>query len=158
MNIIGERQHPEKFIPLVINKVLDGETVFIHSNKEKTKAGVRSYIHARNVAAGYKFLVDTIENHATLQGCPILGEEYHIVGEEEVDNLRLAQTIADILGKELKYEMIDFHSSRPGHDLRYALDGSKIAKCGWQPPVTFHQSLEKVIKWSIEHPEWLGRK
>ena len=50
MNVIGERQHPEKYIPKVVKKVLNGETVTIHSNKEKTKAGSRFYIHARNIA------------------------------------------------------------------------------------------------------------
>ena len=58
MNVIGERQHPEKYLPLVINKVLKGEKLFIHANKEKTKAGTRYYIHARNVAAAILFILE----------------------------------------------------------------------------------------------------
>ena len=58
-------------------------------------------------------------------------EMYNIVGEKELTNLELAQMIADIMGKQLTYAMIDFHSSRPGHDLRYSLDGSKMASMGW---------------------------
>lgn len=145
MNIFGERQHPEKFIPKVINKVLAGDTVYIHANADKTKAGSRFYIHARNVADGYLHLLD----HG------VVGEDYHITGEEEVDNLTLAQMIAEIMGKPLKYDMVDFHSSRPGHDLRYALDGSKIAESGWELPRAFKQSLEKTVRWMLEHPEWL---
>jgi len=117
MNVFGERQHPEKFIPLVIRKILAGGKVFIHADPTKTKAGSRSYIHARNVASAYDFLI----NHAKS------GDEYHIVGEKEVDNLELALFIAEVLRKPLNFELIDFHSSRPGHDLRYALCGDRLA-------------------------------
>lgn len=146
MNCFGERQHPEKFIPMTIKKVLSDETVIIHANKDKTKAGSRFYIHARNVADAYLFLAQNGK----------IGETYHIVGEKEIDNLELARFIAKILGRELKYELVDFHSSRPGHDLRYALSGEKLAELGWRPPKTFEQSLEKTIKWSLENPKWLN--
>ena len=153
MNVIGERQHPEKFVPKVINKVLNGETVTIHSNKEKTEAGSRFYIHARNIADALLHILDncdeTLDNYDASKG------RFNIVGEKETDNLQLAQLIADILGKELKYEMVDFHSRRPGHDLRYALDGQKMKELGWEHPVPFEQSLESTIKWSLERDEWL---
>jgi dTDP-glucose 4,6-dehydratase len=146
MNCFGERQHPEKFIPMVIKKVQAGEKVLIHSDLTRTKAGTRFYIHCRNVAAAYLFLIDKAE----------IGEAYHIVGEREVGNLQMARFIADCLKKELNYEMVDFHSSRPGHDLRYALDGMKMKELGWQIPKTFDESLEKTIRWYIEHPKWLS--
>ena len=153
MNVIGERQHPEKFVPKVINKDLNGETVTIHSNKEKTEAGSRFYIHARNIADALLHILDncdeTLDNYDASKG------RFNIVGEKETDNLQLAQLIADILGKELKYEMVDFHSQRPGHDLRYALDGEKMKELGWEHPVPFEQSLESTIKWSLERDEWL---
>lgn len=150
MNIFGERQHPEKFIPLVVKKVLTGEEVTIHADSTKTKAGSRFYIHARNVADGYQFLLDNIEIK------PGTCEEFHITGEKEVDNLELAQFIASVLDKELKYKMVDFHSSRPGHDLRYALSGAKMAKLGWEPPKSFEESLRKTIEWTVERKEdWL---
>ncbi len=145
MNVFGERQHPEKFIPMTIRKILAGEGVTIHSNKEKTKAGSRFWIHGRNVAAAVVFLLGKGE----------VGDKYNIVGEREVDNLEMAQVIAKILGKPLHYEMVDFHSSRPGHDLRYALDGSKLQAMGWQLPLSFDQSLEKTVRWTVEHPKWL---
>lgn len=151
MNVFGERQHPEKFIPMTIRKILDGEIVFIHSDSTKTKSGSRFYIHARNVAAAVLFLLGKGENR----------EKYNIVGEKELSNLEVAQFIENVLAKntnlnrELKYEMVDFHTSRPGHDLRYSLDGAKLAAMGWQLPKTFEQSLEKTIKWSLEHSHWL---
>jgi len=145
MNVFGERQHPEKFIPMTIKKILNNEKVIIHSNPTKTKPGSRFWIHARNVASAVMFLLDNTKNR----------ERYNIVGEKEINNLEMAQFIAKVLGKELKYEMIDFHSSRPGHDLRYALDGTKMKELGWKLPMTFEQSLEKTIKWTLNNPKWL---
>jgi len=144
MNCFGERQHPEKFIPLVTRSVLGGKTVKIHANADLTEAGKRTYIHARNVASAYVHLMEgrTIPQQDT----------FHIVGEQEVDNLALAQMIAEIVGKELRYELVDFHSARPGHDLRYSLELDALA---WEPPKTFVESLEKTVKWTLEHPEWL---
>lgn len=146
MNVFAEKQHPEKFIPICIRKILKGETITIHSNKEKTKAGTRFYIHARNVCNALLFLTEKGE----------IGEKYNIVGEKEVSNLELAGMIADIIGKPLKYEMVDFHGSRPGHDLRYALDGTKMKEMGWKLPKTFEQSLEQTIKWSLDNKKWIN--
>jgi dTDP-glucose 4,6-dehydratase len=145
MNVIGERQHPEKFVPGTIRRVRDGQLVVVHANADLTKAGSRFYIHARNVAHAVMFILQ----HGRV------GDKFNIVGEEECDNLRLAQLIAGFVGKPLRHVMTDFHSQRPGHDLRYALDGSKLAALGWAPPVSFEQSLERVVKWSLDHPEWL---
>ena len=153
MNVIGERQHPEKFIPKVINKILNGETGTIHSNKEKTKAGSRFYIHARNIADALLHILDecdeTLDNYDSSKG------RFNIVGEIETDNLELAQMIAEVLGKKLKYEMVDFHSQRPGHDLRYALDGEKMKSLGWVHPIPFKESLKNTIEWTLNRKEWL---
>jgi dTDP-glucose 4,6-dehydratase len=64
--------------------------------------------------------------------------------------------IAKFVGKPLFHEMVDFHSSRPGHDLRYALDGTKLAELGWTPKVNFEDSLERVVNWSLSNPSWLA--
>lgn len=151
MNIIGERQHPEKFVPMVIKKVLNNEEVTIHANKEKTKAGSRFYIHARNVCGALLFLM---ENGKCLDGSGTQGK-YNIVGDKEVDNLELAQLIAKTIGKPLNYKMVDFHSQRPGHDLRYSLDGSLLKEEGFEYSKNFEESLEKVVKWYIDNPNWL---
>lgn len=146
MNNFGERQHVEKFIPNTIRKVLQGETVQIHSNEEKTISGSRFYIHARNTAGAVHFLL----THGTSK------EMYHIIGEKEVSNLEMAQSIAQTIGLPLKYEMVDFHSSRPGHDLRYMMSGEKMRQMGWKIPVSFEDSLKKTVLWSLDNKRWLG--
>ena len=62
---------------------------------------------------------------------------------------------AEVMDKPLKYEMVDFHSTRPGHDLRYSLSGEKMKSMGWELPVNFEDSLRETIEWTLEHPEWL---
>ena len=146
MNAMGERQHVEKFIPKVIKKVLNDELVEIHSYPDKKTSGTRYYIHARNIAAGVLFL---LENGT-------IGESYNLTGEKEVSNLEMAQIIADTIGKPLNYEMVDFHSDRPGHDLRYGLDGSKMKDMGWTLPVDFETSIRNTVKWTIENQKWLN--
>lgn len=154
MNIFGERQYLEKFLPKIINAVLDETEVIIHANKNRTKAGSRFYIHARNIADAYLRLVDYIEEGHD----EIKNQDFHISGEKEIDNLELAQFVAKVLGKKLKYQMVDFHSSRPGHDMRYALDDKKIRNVvGWSPEISVWDSLENTINWSIlpENVRWL---
>jgi dTDP-glucose 4,6-dehydratase len=145
MNIFGERQFPEKFIPLVIRSVLHGQKVLIHADSTKTIPGSRFWIHARNVAAAVLFLVENAKTQ----------DKYNIVGERELNNLAVAQQVAEVVGKPLNYELVDFHSSRPGHDLRYALDGEKMAEMGWSTPMSFERSLEKTIRWYLDNPRWL---
>lgn len=154
MNVFGERQSPEKFIPLCTRRVQNGEQIKIHSDPSKTKAGSRHYIHARDVADALLFLL----NKPTIQEKDFGGAKcpkFNIVGKEEWDNLKLAQTIADIQNKPLNYEMVDFHSSRPGHDLRYALDGNKMARLGWVPKIDIFERLEQTIAWSLANKDWL---
>jgi len=101
--------------------------------------------HGRNIANAVLFLIKK----------GTLGEKYNISGEREVSNLEMAQLIAKFVGKELKYEMVDFHSDRPGHDLRYGLDGSKLFSMGFNLPLNFEESLEKTVKWTLENQKWL---
>ena len=145
MNVFGERQHSEKFIPLCIKRALNGEKVYIHADAKKENPGKRHYIHARNVAAAVMFLVDNHEQR----------DKYNIVGEREMDNLQLALLIADIVGKPLNYELMDFHGARPGHDLRYSLDGTKMKSIGWELPVDFEASMEKTVRWTLDNDRWL---
>lgn len=145
MNVFGERQLYEKFVPLCIKKILNGETIDIHCYPGCKKSGSRFYIHARNVAQAILFLLQNGE----------IGEKYNITGEKEVSNLEMAKFIAKVLNKPLKYQMIDYHSDRPSHDTRYDISGLKMAKMGWKIPVNFEDSLTKTIEWTLENPEWL---
>jgi len=145
MNAFGERQHVEKFIPLCIKKILNNEKIYIHSYPDKKESGTRFYIHAQNIANAVLFLIQNGK----------IGEKYNISGEKEVSNLDLALFIAKTIGKELDYDMIDFHSTRPGHDLRYGLDGNKIYELGWNPKFNFDESLKKTILWTLNNLDWL---
>jgi len=146
MNVFGLRQHPEKFIPMIIKRVRDGEKIFVHANSDCTKAGSRHYIHATDVSSAVLFL---LENGTT-------GEKYNVAGLQETDNEELVNLIADIMGKKANYELIDFHSSRPGHDLRYALSSEKMKNIGWTPEKPLRERLKEVVAWSLENDRWLG--
>lgn len=148
MNAFGERQHPEKFIPLCINKINRGEEITIHAYTGSVKAGSRWYIHARNIAGAVLFVLKN----------GVHGEKYNVQGEIELDNLAVAQFVAKELGKPLKYKLHDNPTSRPGHDLRYALDGTKLKDLGWNLPLTFEDSLRKTIRWMTQNPSWLDEK
>jgi dTDP-glucose 4,6-dehydratase len=155
MNVFGQRQHPEKFIPLCIQRIRDGERIFIHSNPEKTEAGSRHYVHATDVAEGLMFVLGldtaTLEKDYGGAKCP----KFNIVGPEEIDNLSLAKLIADIQGKPLNYELVDFHSQRPGHDLRYAMSGEYMKGLGWEPRLKLSERLKEVVDWSLKNTLWL---
>lgn len=154
MNIIGERQDPEKYVPMIIRSVLDGETLTIHGSPEAI--GSRFYLHARNQADALITLLQQCAERHHSEGDDMA--RFNVVGELELNNLELAQMVADHIGMPLKYELVDFHSTRPGHDLRYALDGTKLdEEYGWTPPVPFQESLERTVDWYIKHPEWLRR-
>lgn len=146
MNNFGERQHVEKFVPLVCRRVLQGEQVLIHTDPTGTHAAVRGWLHARNTWSAV--------HHLLQHGAA--GQKYNLGGEREVDCLTMAKTIAEILDHRLDYEMVDYHSSRPGHDLRYALDSSKLRAMGFAYPRTFDESLAKTVRWYAAHPRWLG--
>lgn len=155
MNIIGETQDPEKFLPMVIKRALSGDKMLIHAAPDGTP-GSRHYLHARNQADALLFLLTHPLTGIGYGPGVTRPHRYHVVGEREVDNLTMAQMIAGYAGKELNYELVDFHSSRPGHDLRYAMDGSRIAALGWKAPVPLEASLRRTVEWTLEHKEWLA--
>lgn len=156
MNVFGQRQHPEKYIPMCIRKVHDGEVITIHSDSTRTIPGSRHYIHAADVADAMLFLLQlssAVELAPDYGGakCP----KFNLVGAEEIDNLALAGLIANVQGKELKYDMVDFHSSRPGHDLRYSLSGEYMKSLGWVPRVALSQRIGEVVDWTLANERWL---
>lgn len=156
MNLSGQTQDPEKYPAQCIRKILNDEVVTIHGTPDNI--GSRFYIHARNAADAILFILKNLPPKLWTDGGNVdRPDRYNIVGEIELNNLELAQMIAKILGKELKYEFLDFHSSkvRSGHDRRYALDGTKLRELGWKPPEDFESSLRSTIEWTLQNPQWL---
>jgi len=155
MNVFGERQLPSKFIPKVVHSVLDGKEVTIHADSSKTKPGSRRYIHAKDVADGLLFILSLPKDYkheGDFGGakCP----KFNLVGEDELDNLQLANMIAESVGHDLKYKLVDFHSSRPGHDLRYAISGDLLRELGWRPKMSLKQRIDEFSQWIQENPQW----
>lgn len=177
MNIIGEMQDPEKFLPMIVRGLRDGLPITVHTAPDGTP-GSRFYLHARNLADAWlhltrRYTEDAVEVQ-TLAGArqsitsgparystgATRPDRFHIVGEREVDNIELVHMVGSVMGlSEAKVNTlvkpVSFHASRPGHDLRYALDGSKIAGAGWQPPVPLAESLERTVRWTLDNPKWL---
>lgn len=142
MNIFGERQDAEKYVAKTIRAIHRGETLTIHGSMGNI--GSRFYLHARNISDAVVWIAKNVTPASYQEGVD-RPDRFHIAGEREIDNLTLAQTIAEMMGKELNYELVEFHQSRPGHDRRYALDGSKLKEAGWKQPLNFEESLRKTI-------------
>ena len=158
MNVFGERQLPEKFIGIAMRKILAGESVTIHCDEETgTKSGLRHWVHAADVADATIFIVDLphkkfkLASDAGIATCP----KFNIVGQYEISNLEVAQKIAAILGKELKYAMVGYDLQRPGHDFRYSLSGEYMKELGWEPKYDFDLRLKQMIEWTLKNDRWL---
>lgn len=153
MNNFGETQGATKYPAMVQSKVEKGERVTVHAASDGT-IGTRYYIHSRNTADAVLFILKK-KPREHQPGEIDRPHRYNIVGDKQLDNLELAQTIADLMDKDLDYELVDFHSKQPGHDLHYGLDGSKLEKLGWKPPMSFEESLKNTIDWQQKNKEWL---
>jgi len=139
-NVFGEGQHREKFIPMVINQVRRGEMVKVHAQGQRPSS--RFYTYVDNVSSAVMKILD--------QGRPLYGTDrqgkYNISGEREISNLEVAQKIADLMHRELRYELVDFVPERPKHDMRYAVDASALRQMGWTESVSFDDGLARVVR------------
>ena len=160
MNMIGERQDVEKFVPLVINAVRKGQKITIHGSKDNI--GSRHYLHARNLADGILFLLQRgtpAPWHGWAPSFDVASadrpDRWNIASPDRIDNLTLARMIAGFMGKTLTWHFEDFPGQRPGHDPHYGLDSRKIHELGWRPPVEFKTSLEKTVQWYLSNSQWL---
>ena len=144
MNIFGERQNVEKFIPMTIKNILQGNRVLLHGSPEAPSC--RHWIHAREVCNALLFLTE----HAVPE------QSYNVIGEER-SVYELAMTFSEIIGLPANVQWLDYHSTRPGHDLRYAMDGGKLKAMGFAYTYPLDQSLEHMTRWMIapEHRGWL---
>lgn len=143
MNMFGERQHPEKFVPMTVRKILDGQTVDIHVGPDG-RPGRRQWLHASTQAAALLFML----------GFGRRGEAYHVGGIEK-NNAEMAALIAEAAGRRLLSRPVDVLAEHGGHDLAYEIDDSKLRALGWQPPARIESALRATVKWTAAHPEWL---
>ena len=148
-NNYGPYQFPEKLIPLVIHRALTNQRIPIYGDGQN----VRDWIYVSDHCAALECVLE--------KGCP--GEVYNIGGRNEKTNLEVVSLICAILDQEQPRndaksysEQITFVKDRPGHDRRYAIDASKIAKeLGWSPKVNFDLGLRKTIRWYLGNQEWV---
>lgn len=150
MNVYGERQHPEKFIPRVVSALLNGRTLDIHVDPVTGNPGTRNYLHCQDVSEAVMFLLERGLNR----------EKYNITGMQEYSNLHVARVIAKVLGRELAYREIYPQTIRPGFDVRYGMDGSKLAAMGWMPSKSLDTNLKNTVEWMVraENRHWLYLK
>jgi dTDP-glucose 4,6-dehydratase len=147
MNVYGERQHPEKFIPKVVRGLLDGTVLNIHVDPATGEPGYRNYLHCQDVSEAVMFLLTNGTNR----------DKFNITGMQEYSNLHVARLIAEIMGRELKFQMVYPKTVRPGFDVRYGMDGSKLDGMGWRPSKGLAINLKSTVKWMTrkENLHWL---
>lgn len=150
-NNYGSYHFPEKLIPLVILNALEGKSLPIYGKGDQIRDWLFVEDHAR---ALYKVVTEGV-----------VGETYNIGGHNEKQNIEVVKTICKILN-ELKpqsngqqYEsLITFVKDRPGHDLRYAIDATKIGnELGWKPKETFETGIRKTVEWYLNNLDWCRR-
>lgn len=156
MNLLAPApQAAEKFIPRVARAIYRGEKLPVHASPEGV-SGSRCWVDARDFSAAWLWLTQHFDGDERLTYYPTMAEplRYNVVGEE-ASNLDVALRMAEAAGRTLDYELVDYHGQRPGHDHRYALDGSKLAELGWPGPRPLDETLGDIAKWYADNPQWL---
>jgi dTDP-glucose 4,6-dehydratase len=137
-NNFGPYQYPEKVIPLFVTNALDDRPLPLYGDGRQ----VRDWIYVLDNCAALDLVLRKGE----------AGEVYNVGGSHEVENRALTREILRLLGKP--DTLIQPVSDRPGHDRRYALDSSKVARLGWAPRHPFAAALEATVRWYREHEAW----
>lgn len=147
-NNYGPNHFPEKLIPLTINNIKNNKPIPVYGKGENIRDWLYVIDHAR--------AIDTIYHKG------ILGETYNIGGFNEWTNIDLVRLMCEIMDRKLNRsqgksaELITFVKDRAGHDMRYAIDASKLKNnLGWEPSLQFEEGIEKTIDWYLENEEWL---
>jgi dTDP-glucose 4,6-dehydratase len=148
-NNYGSHHFPEKLIPLCIHNIKNNKPLPIYGDGKYTRDWLFVEDHAR--------AIDDVFHKG------VNGQTYNIGGFNEWQNIDLVKLLCKIMDEKLvrdagtSEKLITFVKDRPGHDLRYAIDATKIEReLGWRPSVTFEQGLEKTVVWYLENEEWLN--
>ncbi len=140
-NNYGPYHFPEKLIPLMISRALADESLPVYGTGEN----VRDWLHVYDHCSAIDLVV--------AKG--VVGEVYNIGGHNERTNLEVVQTILKELGKP--ESLIQYVTDRKGHDLRYAIDPTKMESLGWKPQYTFDTGIKQTIKWYLDNESWWKR-
>ena len=138
-NNYGPYHFPEKLIPLIITNALEGKELPVYGEGKN----VRDWLYVRDHCKAIDLILEKGR----------LGEVYNIGGHNEKTNLEVVKTVLKILGKS--EDLIRFVKDRPGHDMRYAIDPTKIRnELGWYPETTFEEGIKKTTQWYLENRSW----
>ncbi|MFT7352091.1 MAG: dTDP-glucose 4,6-dehydratase [Flavobacterium sp.] len=148
-NNYGPNHFPEKLIPLFINNIINNKALPVYGDGKYT----RDWLFVEDHAVAIDLVFHKGKNHET----------YNIGGYNEWQNINLVKLLCQLMDSKLgrvegeSEKLISYVTDRPGHDLRYAIDASKITtELGWKPSVTFEQGLAKTIDWFMDNSEWLA--
>ena len=140
-NNYGPYHFPEKLIPLMIKKALANEPLPVYGNG----SNVRDWLHVYDHCTAIDLIVRNGRD----------GEVYNVGGHNEKSNLEVVKTILKALDKP--ESLIHYVKDRPGHDLRYAMDPTKLmTELGWTPKYTFETGIKETIKWNLENQDWIN--
>jgi len=146
-NNYGLWQYKEKLIPVVINSILKKNNVPVYGNGKN----IRDWIYIDDHISAINLILDK----------GVIGESYCIGSNNEISNIDLIRKICKISDNFLdnnsnSFDLVEYVKDRPGHDIRYSIDSSKLQKLGWKTINSFDESLEKTIKWYINNPNWFN--
>jgi len=155
MNVYGERQSTEKFIPLCMKKIINDDKLTIHYDSKTGKIGGRCYLHAKDVASALLFILKqptlVIPENTTSGRCV----KINIASTEELNNLEVASILASGVGTELNYELIDPSKDRPGHDFKYSISGEYLRAIGWEQEYKAADAIPQLARWFDENRDWI---
>ena len=137
-NTYGPNQYPEKFIPLFVTNLLDGQPVPLYGDGKQ----VRDWLHVEDHCAGIELVLR--------EGAS--GEIYNIGGGDERYNIDVAETLFELTGADRS--LLRRVDDRPGHDRRYSVDTTKLRSMGWAPKLTFEEGLRTTVEWYRENRAW----
>ncbi len=151
-NNYGSYQHPQKVFPAFVKKALQGEPLPVYGDGKNKRMWLRVEDHCSAIW----HLINNYLGETKTGTVPVTNGIYHVAGEQELENIELAQRILKILGKpedQIKY--IDDYYIRPGHDRRYALDVAKLKVTGWNASYSLDAGIEEVVNWYKNNSWWL---
>jgi dTDP-glucose 4,6-dehydratase len=140
-NNFGPYQYPEKLLPIVITEAFDSQPVPVYGDGRQ----VRDWLFVEDHCSGIDL--------ALRRG--VVGEAYNVGGGNERFNIDLIHTILDLLGRPRS--LVQFVPDRPGHDVRYSLDSTKLTALGWKPSRSLDDALATTVRWYVENESWWRR-